>query len=123
MTTETAQRQELEFVPVAKVGDIKHGEGKMVRPAAGRLRGKPLAIFNENGNFYIMNFVCPHSAGPISEGTIQDGVVTCPYHAWAYHADTGLPAGAHEHCISVYEVKMEGDDVLVGGMKQPPASD
>ena len=118
-TATTAQREEPEFVSIGKLSDFRDGEGKMVRPVAGRLRGKPLAIFNESGIVYALNYVCPHSAGPISEGTIKDGVVTCPFHFWTYHADTGLPAAAHGHFIAVYEVKVEGDEVLLGGLKQP----
>ena len=108
-----------EFVPVAKVGDVRPGEGKLVRPAAGRYRGKAMAVFNENGRHYILNYICPHSGGPIGEGTIKDGIVTCPFHGWSYQADTGLPQASAEHSISAYEVKVEGDAILVGGVKHP----
>ncbi len=108
-----------EFVAVAQVGDIPSGQGKMVRPREGRLRGKPIAIFNENGTFHIINYICPHMGGPISEGTIENGVVTCPWHAWTFYAQSGLPDHEEGHPIVAYESKVEGDDILVGWIKQP----
>ena len=115
----TQPRKEPDFVPICKVSDIHPGEGKMVRPAAGRLRNKPMAIFEERGTFYALNYICPHSGGPISEGTIENGIVTCPWHAWSFHAATGLPGGTGGHPTVAYEVKVEGDDILVGWIKPP----
>ena len=113
----TTQQQAHDFMPVARVDDVRPGEGKLVRPGGGKYRGKPIALFNDNGTFYAMNYICPHAGGPIGEGTIEDGVVTCPLHAWAYHAGTGLPHGSNDHIIAVYEVKVEGETVLVGPQK------
>lgn len=109
------QQQVPEFVSVAQIGDVRSGEGKLVRPMAGQLRGKPIALFNDNGTFYAVNFVCPHAGGPMSEGTIARGIVTCPYHAWSWHAETGHPSAALDgHPLTVYQVRLEGDQVLIG---------
>ena len=118
----TTRPQISDWTVVAKVGDIRPGEGKMVRPTSGRLLRKPLALFNDAGRYYILNYICPHNAGPIGEGPIEDGIVTCPYHAWSFYADTGLPHKSEDHSISAYEVRVEGDDILVGSLKHPFAS-
>ena len=117
----TTQQQVPDYMPVAKIGDVRPGEGKLVRPAGGKYRGKSIALFNENGKFYAMNYICPHSGGPIGEGTIEEGIVTCPLHAWAYDAETGLPHGSNDHSIAVYELKIEGDTILVGPQKRSEA--
>ena len=114
MTTEA----EFEWTPVAKVGEIPPGRGRLVRPAGGPLRLKPMAVFNENGRYFILNYICPHQGGPLGEGVIEDGVVTCPYHGWSFQADTGV--GAHTplgHGTHAYEVRVEGEDILVGPLK------
>ena len=116
------QPQDSEFVPLAKVSDIRPGEGKMIRPQAGPLRAKPLAVFNDNGNFHVLNYICPHMGGPLIEGTILDGVVTCPWHTWSFHAESGLPAGTGGHATHSYEVRVEGDDILVGWLKSPSSA-
>lgn len=121
MTT-TPQQPVPDFVPVAKTTDIRPGEGKLVRPSAGRLRGKAMALFNDAGKFYALNYICPHSGGPLGEGTIKDGVVTCPFHGWSYFAETGLSHNSVDHSIAVYELKLEGDNILVGASKKPGAS-
>jgi nitrite reductase (NADH) small subunit len=116
----TTVNKPVEFVPLCKVDDVRDGEGRHVRPMTGRWRNKAMAVFKENGQFYAMNFICPHSGGPISEGTIKDGIVECPWHAWRFHADTGLSTDEDGDHISVYECKVEGDQVLVGAIKRPP---
>ena len=79
-----------------------------------------MAVFSEGGSHYITNYVCPHMGGPLSEGKIQDGVIECPWHAWVFKADSGETAGTGSHSIATYEMRIEGDDILVGGLK--PAS-
>ena len=116
----TSEERAIPFTKVAEVGEVTPGEGKLVRPTTGPLNRKALALFNEEGRYYILNYICPHSGGPIGEGSIRDGVVECPYHAWSFLAATGMPHNSMGHSISAYEVRVEGDDILVGPLKQPP---
>ena len=105
-----------EFGPLCKLSEIRIGEGKHFRPQGGRWRNKSMAVFEEKGNYYAINYICPHSGGPIGEAKIEDGIIECPWHAWRYHADTGLSADTDDgHSIEVYETKIEGDQLLVGG--------
>ena len=115
-------REVPEWVPLCKTADVRPGEGRQFRPTGGRWRTKPMAVWNENGNYYVTNFICPHMGGPLSEGTIRDGIIECPWHAWTYYAATGLPDHEDGHSIAVYESKIEGDDVMVGGMKRPSST-
>jgi nitrite reductase/ring-hydroxylating ferredoxin subunit len=115
----TTVNKKAEFVPLCPVSTLHQGEGKHVRPPTGRWRNKAMAVFQENDNYYVMNFICPHSGGPMSAGTIKDGVVECPWHAWRFHADTGLSLEEDGHDIEVYECKVEDGHLLVGGIKRP----
>ena len=100
--------------------EIRKGEGKHIRAGAGRWRNKPMAVFEENGEIHVTNFICPHSGGPIADGKIKDGIVECPWHAWRFHVETGLSAdGEDGHSIAVYETKIEDGKLLVGGIKKP----
>jgi len=117
----TTERPVPDFVPICKLSDIPSGHGKMIRPSQGRLSAKPVAVFNDNGKIHVTNFICPHSGGPMSEGTISNGIVECPYHGWTFHAETGLPAGKGGHTIDIYEAKVDGDDILLGWLKATPA--
>ena len=100
------------FVKVAKVDDIPPGQGKQVI-----VHEKPMALFNVDGVFYAVNQICPHMGGPLSEGTLSGTVIRCPWHGWTYCVDTGLPDHPGGHSVAAYEVRVEGDDVLVGWLK------
>ena len=116
----TTSNETTEFGPLCSMSEIRIGEGKHFRPTGGRWRNKAMAVFEENGNVYVTNFICPHSGGPISDGSIKDGIIECPWHAWRYDATTGLSADQVDgHTIEVYETKIEGDQLLVGGIKRP----
>ena len=109
--------QEPEFVSLCKVDDVRPGEARHFRPMQGKWRLKPVAVWNEGGDFHITNYVCPHSGGPLSEGTIENGVVTCPWHAWQFNVSTGKSARGDAHAIAIYECKVEDGEVLIGDVK------
>lgn len=96
------------FKRVAAVSDFKDGIGKRVV-----VDGKPVAIFRVDGSFQAVTAVCPHAGGPIDEGDVEDGVVTCPWHGMQYHLDTGECLDDPGFKLAHYTVKVEGDDVLV----------
>ena len=106
-----------DFVALCSVDDVKPGEARHYRPAAGKWRLKPMAVWNENGEFHITNYVCPHSGGPLSEGKIENGVIECPWHAWQFNVADGKSARGDGHAIAIYECKVEGGEVLVGDVK------
>lgn len=101
------------FVRVAKIHDIPPGQGKQVIA-----REKPIALFNVDGVFYAVNQICPHMGGPLSEGILSGKVVRCPWHGWTYCVDTGLPDHPGGHSVAAYEVRVEGDDILIGWLKR-----
>ena len=98
-----------EFVKAIAKADLTAGHGVMVE-----LQGKKIAIFNEDGAFYAMDDTCTHAGGPLSEGELDGTVVTCPWHGATFDVKTG---GVHgppaSDGVRSYEVKIEGEDVLV----------
>ena len=100
-------------VTVAKVTDLAPGESKRVI-----VHDKPMALFNVDGKFYCVNDVCPHRGGPLSEGSLNGPVVTCPWHSWTFDVRTGLPDHPGGHSVSAYEVAVDGNDVKIGWLKR-----
>jgi nitrite reductase/ring-hydroxylating ferredoxin subunit len=96
------------FVRICKTSDIKEGSGKSVE-----INGKPVAVFNVNGNFYAINDVCGHRGGPLGEGELDGNTVICPWHGWRYDVTTGANELVPDLPTNRYEVRIEGDDVLV----------
>src|SRR6185436_16962898 len=75
----TFENAEIPFTPVAKVGDILPGQGQAYAVA-----GRMVAIFNENGKYFAIDDFCPHMGASLAGGHLEDGEVTCPWHAWRF---------------------------------------
>jgi len=102
------------FLKVATVGEIPEGA---IKPIV--VHDKPMALAHVEGGFYAVNAVCPHRGGPLAEGTLAGCVLTCPWHGWTFDVRNGLADHPGGHSISAYEVRVEGEDVLVGWLKRP----
>ena len=59
------------FVKVATKAEIEPGSGKKVE-----VNGKEIALFNVGGSFCAIDDTCSHRGGPLSEGSLEDNVVT-----------------------------------------------
>jgi nitrite reductase (NADH) small subunit len=74
---------------------------------------KLICIANSGGEISAMDNVCPHRGGPLGQGIIEDGKLICPWHAWAFDTKTGVAVHTPNAKVEIYEVKIEGEDVLV----------
>jgi nitrite reductase (NADH) small subunit len=107
-----------EFVPLCKISDIPPGKGRQFRPDSGRWRLKPMAVFNDGQKFHVTNYVCPHMGGPMSESAVEGGFIECPWHAWRFNVETGHSDQDDGDQISVYECRVDGDTLMVAGIKR-----
>ena len=96
------------FVRVAATSEIPAGQGKAVEA-----NGKTIAVFNCDGAFYAIDNTCKHQGGPLGEGELEGTTVICPWHGWTYDVTTGVSPDDPECAVDRYEVKVEGDSVLV----------
>lgn len=93
---------------VAKTSEIAPGTGKVVE-----ISGKTVAIFNSEGTFFAIDNTCKHRGGPLGEGSLSSTTVTCPWHGWEYDVKTGECAMDPSIKVQKFDVKVEGDDVLI----------
>lgn len=74
-----------------------------------------VAIFRTaDDHIHALEDKCPHRNGPLSQGIVHDGCVTCPLHNWVISLETGEAQGADEGRVRQFPVKLEGDTVLLG---------
>ncbi len=103
------------FVPVGTVADIPPGGMKCV--AVDRER---VLLANVAGTFYAIRDMCGHRRAPLSAGTLDGYLVECPLHYAFFDVRTGKfvdgPASAD---VAAYEVRVEGDTVLVKRPTEP----
>ena len=71
-------------VAVARLDDLPAGGGLALTAA-----GRAVALFDIDGTPVAYDGRCRHRGGPIGEGYVRDGVVTCPLHWWRYDVRTG----------------------------------
>ncbi len=64
--------------------------GTAVAVRAGELE---VAVFNVDGELFAVDNACAHSGGPLVDGLVRDGAVTCPLHWWRYDLATGERKG------------------------------
>ncbi len=100
---------EEEYVSVARRGEVDPGRGRVVF-----VRGREIALFNVDGEFFAVDNLCPHEGGPLVAGAIKGAVVTCPWHQWKFDLGTGCSPVNPAVRVQTYQVKVEGDQVKVG---------
>jgi nitrite reductase/ring-hydroxylating ferredoxin subunit len=96
------------FVKVCTTSEVPPGSGKSID-----VNGKLVAVFNVDGSFYAINDTCAHRGGPLGEGELDGKTVICPWHGWRYDVTTGANEFVPDLPQEQYQVKVEGDDVLV----------
>lgn len=97
-----------EFVKVATTDQLTPGQGMTVQ-----VNGEYVALFNVDGTFYAISDTCPHAGGPLGQGLLEGCIVTCPWHGWRFNVTTGVSPVVSSISVKKYEVKVEGNDVLV----------
>ena len=97
-----------EFQTVAHVGDIPEGEGR-----AFCVGGKMVAVFLTNGEYSAINDLCPHMGASLADGMVENGIVTCSWHAWRFRLADGCWADNPRLQIGCYPVRVVGNAIEV----------
>jgi nitrite reductase (NADH) small subunit len=76
-------------------------------------RGVAVCLANVDGKLSALDNVCPHRGGPLGGGWLEGEAVVCPWHAWAFSTTTGIVEAPENGKVSVFPVKIEGEEVMV----------
>ena len=95
-----------DFTPVAQSASV--AENSMTRAHAG---ATDVLIARQHGRACALVHSCTHLGGPLSEGTLKDGSVVCPWHGSEFALDDGRvlngPATQNQPCLIVRESEGE----------------
>jgi 3-phenylpropionate/trans-cinnamate dioxygenase ferredoxin subunit len=75
--------------------------------------GMSIAIANVGGKLYAFEDSCPHMGARLSNGKLEGSIITCPEHSSKFDVTTGMALAVSYSPLTIYEVKVEGDDVYV----------
>ena len=97
-----------------KVGDLEAGEARCIQLADASGRSHKVALVRDtDGGFHALGDTCTHGDVPLSEGDIEDGTIECWGHGAVFDLETGEPTLPATEPVPVYQLSLDGDDVLV----------
>ncbi len=91
-------------------------EGRVTTVNAGT---KQIALSHFEGKICALDNHCPHQGGPLGEGSIENGILRCPWHGWDYHPCTGKAPGFDDG-VEPYPVEEREDGIYVGIEAEKP---
>jgi pyruvate oxidase len=77
-------------------------------------RHRTLCLSHFEGTIAALDNKCPHQGGPLGEGSIENGLLRCPWHGWDFHPTTGKPPGGFDDGVETFPVEVREDGVYVG---------
>ena len=78
-----------------------------------------VAIFRYDGKLSAVTNLCAHQNGPLGEGRVIDGCITCPWHGFQYRPADGRAPPPFTERIETYRLKLEGTRVLLDPRPHP----
>lgn len=93
---------EAPWVIAGKVEAFAEGAGMVVRVAD----AEPVAIFRHEGRLSAVSNLCAHQNGPLGEGRVIDGCITCPWHGFQYRLEDGCALAPFTEKLATYRVRV-----------------
>jgi nitrite reductase/ring-hydroxylating ferredoxin subunit/DMSO/TMAO reductase YedYZ heme-binding membrane subunit len=106
-----------EFVDACAVADIPEYCAQIVT-----LAGERVAIFKYDGKISAVSNVCQHQNGPLGEGRIIEGCITCPWHGYQYLPENGSSPPPFTEKIPTFDVRVESGRVFVRSRPNLPGT-
>lgn len=97
------------WIDACGVSEIPDGRAKTLRLK----NGDAVAVFRDADKLWAVSNVCAHQQGPLGEGRIVGGCVTCPWHGYQYRPEDGVAPPPFDDRIATYRVGVKGDRVML----------
>jgi nitrite reductase/ring-hydroxylating ferredoxin subunit len=96
------------YAVAADASAVSEGRGIMAQIA-----GNELALFRVGDEICAVDNACPHAGGPLADGKLEHGCITCPLHGWKFDVRTGSGVASTKASIKTYPTKIENGKVCV----------
>jgi len=111
---ETDSLESDEYVDACAISDIPENRARIAC-----VSGERVAIFKYDGKISAVSNVCQHQNGPLGEGKIVYGCITCPWHGYQYQPDTGASPPPFVEKVPTFNVRIKNGRVLVHPRPNP----
>jgi nitrite reductase/ring-hydroxylating ferredoxin subunit len=102
------------FLDACAVADIPENRARIAC-----ISGERVAIFKYEGKISAVSNVCQHQNGPLGEGKIVFGCITCPWHGYQYQPETGASPPPFVEKIPTFDVRVTKGRVYVHPKPNP----
>jgi methionine sulfoxide reductase heme-binding subunit len=102
------------FTYVCEVDEITDNRAKIFC-----IEKERIAVYKFENKLYAIHNVCKHQGGPLGEGKIIDGCVTCPWHGYQYLPNNGQSPPPFKEKVSTYDIRIEGTKVWLNSTPYP----
>jgi nitrite reductase/ring-hydroxylating ferredoxin subunit len=86
------------------------------------LGGERIAVFRDGREIGALTNLCAHQNGPLGEGRIIDGCVTCPWHGYQYRLADGCAPEPFTEKLATYRLRINRGVVEVDPRALPPGT-
>ncbi len=110
------------WILVGNINSIAENRAKIIT-----YQNRSIAIFKYDNKFSAVNNACKHQNGPLGEGKIIDGCITCPWHGYQYRPQDGCSPAPFTEKVETYDVAIKDNQIWLNpqpypeGTKRPPA--
>ena len=78
-----------------------------------------VAIFRHQGRLSAVSNLCAHQNGPLGEGRVVDGCITCPWHGFQYRLEDGCAPPPYTEKLATYRLLLRDGMVLLDPRPNP----
>lgn len=103
---------------VANISEMEDARAKIIRPQS----GEAIAVFRDGDKVSAVSNVCRHQGGPLGEGKIVDGCITCPWHGFQYRMEDGQSPPPFTEKIATYATRIVDGVVYVNPEPNAPGT-
>ncbi|MCA8883529.1 MAG: Rieske (2Fe-2S) protein [Rhodobacteraceae bacterium] len=106
------------WLPVARPAEIPDKRARIVRLPG----GDRAAVFRDGAQVAALSNACAHQGGPLGEGRIIDGCVTCPWHGFQYRMRDGRSPAPFTEKVPTYDLRLRDGMIEIAASANPPGT-
>jgi nitrite reductase/ring-hydroxylating ferredoxin subunit/DMSO/TMAO reductase YedYZ heme-binding membrane subunit len=113
-------------IPTLADGWLPAGSAQSIPDKRARIVAAPggerIAVYRDGNQVAALSNLCAHQNGPVGEGCIIDGLVTCPWHGYQYRLADGCAPPPFTEKLVTYRVRIRNGAIEVDPRPLPPGT-